>query len=639
MDKKLLKDDFFAYINAQWLKTAKIPDDRSSIGSFVELDINLEKILKETIVNWSKNNTELPSDPKLIEMIKFYNLIIDTNKRDELNWSPAKEMFLEPLRKELKSMTTFKDFFNWEKDKFLEYTYLPFDFSVDDDFLDNTKKIAWIGELPTILPSKETYQNEKEKNKLLKVWKDMVIDLLLDYGLDNNTALKMVNNAIEFDDIYKEYVKSSVENADYVSAYNLRQRGEVNLSKRFDFWTKLDELIGEKVTEVSIQNLKIFDAFDEIFDDNNLEKYKDLMFIVNFLGVTPYLNERIRTKASVYRNTVYSINKNRSTEDYAFDLVKKYFGMPLGMYYAKTYFGEKAKKDVEEMVQSMIEVYRERLQKNTWLSKNTIEKALIKLSKFEYMVGYPEIIRPYFSKFKVKTYEENGSIFEAVHSFSKIIAKYRLSLYHKQEDKRYWSMSPSTINAYYHPMKNHIVFPAAILSYPFYDVNRSKTANFGAIGAVIAHEISHGFDNNGAQFDENGKLNNWWTDNDRKEFQKRTEAAIKLFDGRETEFGKVNGKLTVSENIADLGGFDCALESAQRENDFKAEEFFESWATTWRSIYKEGTAKRLLDSDVHSPAKIRANVILGNNELFEKTYNIEPDDKMYVSPENKVKIW
>ncbi|QKT05600.1 M13-type metalloendopeptidase [Mycoplasma sp. OR1901] len=638
MEKKLLKDDFFAHINAEWLKTAKIPDDRSSIGSFVELDINLEKLLKETITKWSKDQTQIPNNPQLLEMVKFYNLIINTEKRDELNWSPAKETFLEPLRNELKSMT-FKDFFNWDRDKYLEYSYLPFDFSVDEDFVDNTRKIAWLGELPTILPSKETYQNEEEKNKLLNVWKEMVLDLLTDYGLEQEVANKMVNNAIEFDNLYKDYVKSSVENADYVSAYNLRKRGEVTLSKQFDFWTKLDELIGQKVTEVSIQNLKVFDAFDDIFNDKNLDNFKDLMFIFNLLGTTPYLNERIRAKASVFKNTVYSISKNRSLEDYAFDLTKKYFSMPLGMYYANTYFGEKAKKDVEQMVQSMIKVYEERLKNNKWLSKETIDKALVKLSKFEYMVGYPEIIQPYYSEFKVKTYDENGSIFSSVHSFGKIMAEYRLSLYHKEEDKRFWGMSPSTINAYYHPMKNHIVFPAAILAYPFYDVNRSKTANFGAIGAVIAHEISHGFDNNGAQFDENGKLNNWWTDNDRLEFQKRTAAAIKLYDGRETEFGKVNGKLTVSENIADLGGFDCALESAQREPDFKAEEFFESWATTWRSIYKEGTAKRLLDSDVHSPAKIRANVILANNELFEKTYDIQPGDKMYVPDENKVKIW
>ncbi|MCU4706878.1 M13 family metallopeptidase [Mycoplasma sp. CSL7503-lung] len=638
MEKKLLKDDFFAYVNAEWLKTAKIPDDRSSISLFDELDINLEKLLKEILTKWSKDQSQIPNNSQLLEMIKFYNLINNTKKRDELNWSPAKETFLEPLRNELKNMT-FKDFFNWDRNKYLEYSYLPFDFSVDEDFIDTTRKIAWLGELPTILPSKETYENEEEKNKLLKVWKEMVLDLLIDYGLEQEVASKMVNNAIEFDNLYKDYIKSSVENADYVSAYNLRKRGEVTLSNQFDFWTKLDQLIGQEVTEVSIQNLKIFDAFDEIFSDKNLENFKDLMFIFNLLGTAPYLNERIRNKASEFKNKVYSINKNRSLEDYAFDLTKKYFGMTLGMYYANTYFGEKAKKDVEEMVRSMIKVYEERLKNNKWLSKETIDKALLKLSKFEYMVGYPEIIQPYYSQFKVKTYDENGSIFTSVHSFNKIFAEYRLSLYHKEEDKRFWGMSPSAINAYYHPIKNHIVFPAAILSYPFYDINRSRTTNFAAIGAVIAHEISHGFDNNGSQFDENGKLNNWWTNNDRAEFEKRINATIKLYDGRETEFGKVNGKLTVLENIADLGGFECALEAAQRQPDFKAKDFFESWARTWRSIFKEGTAKRLLDSDVHSPAEIRANVILGNNKLFEKTYDIQPGDKMYVPDEDKVKIW
>ncbi|WAM07503.1 M13-type metalloendopeptidase [Mycoplasmopsis cynos] len=178
------------------------------------------------------------------------------------------------------------------------------------------------------------------------------------------------------------------------------------------------------------------------------------------------------------------------------------------------------------MVANMIQIYKNRLQQNTWLSQTTIQKAITKLSSIEVMVGFPEVIRPYYTNFKVKTYEQGGTLFENASNFNKIIAEYKISLYLKDEDRRFWGMSPATINAYYNPNKNQIVFPAAILAWPFYQLDRVSSANYGGIGAVIAHEISHGFDNNGAQFDEKGSLNNWWTDSDRKEFELRTKKQL-----------------------------------------------------------------------------------------------------------------
>ncbi|WP_027121576.1 M13 family metallopeptidase [Mycoplasma leonicaptivi] len=634
MDKNLLKQDFFAEVNKKWLSEAKIPDDRSSIGSFVELDLALEKLLKQTLNDWSKDFSKIPNNNQLKNMVKFYQMVLDNSKRKELGWTPVKEHL-----QKIESFKSFSDIAKLSRDEFLEYSYLPLDFSVYEDFIDNTKRIVWLGELSTILPSKETYTQEKEKNKLLKVWSEMVFDLLIDYGKNEKETQELITSAIKFDDFYKDFVKSSVENADYVAQYNLKERDELNYSKWLKIPEILDNIIKQKVTEASVQNLKAYEKFDEIFCEANFNNYKAMLFIKNLLDVTPYLSEEIRQKAAKFRNAVYSIQKTRDLDNYAYDLTNKFFNMPLGMYYANTFFGEKAKKDVEDMVQSMINVYKARLQENTWLSKQTIEKALLKLSTFDVMVGYPEIIRPYYDNFIVKDYKEGGTLFTNVKLFQKEITEYILSLYHKSEDKRYWSMSPAVINAYYNPIKNHIVFPAAILAYPFYDIKQSRAANYGGIGAVIAHEISHGFDNNGAQFDEKGQLNNWWTDSDRQEFQKRTQGVIDLFDGQETEFGKVNGKLTVSENIADLGGFECALEAAQKEKDFDAKEFFINWATIWRSIYKEGAAKRQLDSDVHSPAKIRANVILSNNNLFNETFEITENDKMFVQPSKRVKIW
>ncbi|WP_435129061.1 M13 family metallopeptidase [Mycoplasma sp. 6243] len=630
------KDDFYEYVNAEWLKTAKIPEDRSSIGSFVELELNLEKLLKNLISLWSLGKQELPKDhPMMSDLVKFYQLIINSKKRNELGWQPVRN-FLDRIYQ----FNSFNDIFNANRDVWLNYNFLPLELQIYEDFTDNDKRILWLDSVSVILPSKETYEQPKEKEKLLNAWKNMVNDLLLDYGFAQQKVNIMIENAIAFDDIYKDYILSSVEQADYVSLYNLKTREELSLfSKKYDFLRLLDLIIGQKVSEASIPNLRLFAKFDEIFNEVNFEKFRDSMFIKNMLATTTYLSEEIRIKATEYANAVNSVAKVRELNDFAYDLTSKFFGMPLGMFYADKYFGSKAKADVENMIASMIDVYKDSLLHNSWLSKETIQKAILKLEKFEPMVGYPEKIRPYYAKFKVKTYQDGSNIFENIKEFNKHISEYQLSLYHKSEDKKLWGMTPATINAYYNPMRNQIVFPAAILASPFYDVNQSKSANFGGIGVVIAHEISHGFDNNGAQFDENGKLNNWWTANDLNEFKKRTQAVIDLYDGTETEYGKVNGKLTVSENIADLGGFDCALKAAQKYPDFDAHAFFENWATVWRAIYKEGRAKRLLDSDVHTPTKVRANKVLSNNELFLKIYDIKEGDQMYLSPEKRIKIW
>lgn len=635
MSNKKIKNDFYEYVNEDWLKKATIPSDRSSISSFGELDLSLEKLLKSLIEKWTQDRSSIPNDPYMKEYVKYYSMILDTKKRDELGWEP-----LRSFLNKIENLTSFKDLFVYDKELWLNYSYLPLEISIYEDFVDNKKRIFWLGDNPTILPNKDIYSNEEEKNKLLKAWSSMVYDLLIDYGKHDLEAKEMIKKAIKFDNLYKDYVLSSVEQADYIALYNPTQKEEFEkITNQISISKLLKTFVNTEIDFISITNKKVYNEFDKIYSKENFEDFKALFFIKNLLANTSYLSEKIRIKSTEYSRVVYSVDEYRSLENFAFDKTNSYFGMPLGMYYAKEYFGEKSKANIENMVQKMIGVYKNRLLNNEWLSKTTIEKALLKLSTIKVMIGYPEIIRPYYKEFSVKTYEEGGDIFSNSKNFDNLIKEYSLSLYGKTEDERYWGMSPATVNAYYNPLKNQIVFPAAILSDPFYKYGRVSSANYGSIGAVIAHEISHGFDNHGAQFDENGKLNNWWTEEDKKEFEKRTKAVIELYDKRETPFGQVNGELTVSENIADLGGFDCALEAAKLEEDFDKEEFFKSWARSWRSIYKEGTAKRLLESDVHAPAKIRANVILANSDLFAQTYSIEKEDGMYVAPEKRVKIW
>ncbi|RIV16929.1 M13 family metallopeptidase [Mycoplasmopsis gallopavonis] len=635
MSQKRLQDDFYDFVNAEWLATAQIPGDKSLTGAFEEMDRDLEKLLKELISDWASGKKEVPADANLHKLVTMYKMIVDTKTRDQLGWKPAQEWLNKIL--DLQSFSEINDrFVEFE----YKYNFLPLGYGVSQDFVNNRIKVLWLGEIGTILPSRENY-DKLEKEKFLSVWRNMNFKLATSFGLEADLVNKMLDQALEFDNLLKDYVLTSLQKADYVSLYHPKKlEWFENKSKVFDLIKIAKQLVSnQEIDFIAVDNPSFIENLDVIFNENTFEGYRALMFFNNLSFIAPYITEQTRAIASEYKNTLYSIEKNRDLQDFAYDVVQRYFSMPLGIYYAKTYFGEQAKKDVEKMVNNMIKIYDRRLAENDWLSPATIEKARLKLSKLGVMVGYPEEIQGYYDQYQIKSYEQGGTIPSNIFSILDALTAYNYQEYLQKTNEKLWSMSPARINAYFQPFFNHIVFPAAILSAPFYDINQGSSANYGGIGAVIAHEISHAFDNNGAQFDENGSLNSWWTPEDYQVFKEKTQKAIELFDGIETEVGKVNGQLTVSENIADIGGFSCALEAAKLEPDFDVKKFFENWARIWKILIKPEAAKRRLESDVHAPGKQRANVQLSNCDLFYETYNIQPQDKMYVAPEKRVKIW
>ncbi|MFR4955869.1 MAG: M13-type metalloendopeptidase, partial [Enterococcus gallinarum] len=279
---------------------------------------------------------------------------------------------------------------------------------------------------------------------------------------------------------------------------------------------------------------------------------------------------------------------------------------------------------------------QDRLTSNTWLSEHTKQKAIVKLNKLGIHVGYPDKIPAIYDRLHT---DPDASLLQNALRFGRIFREDLFSKWQKPVDREEWEMSAATVNAYYHPFKNVIVFPAAILQAPFYSLSQSASANYGGIGAVIAHEISHAFDNNGAKFDEFGNLNNWWTAEDLAHFETLAQEMINEFDGLPFAGGTVNGTLTVSENIADAGGLSCALEAAEKETDVSLEDFFINWAKIWRTKAKEQYQQLLLAIDVHGPAKLRANIQVQNIDSFFTTFGIEPGDGMYRAPEDRVQIW
>ncbi|MEA4828676.1 MAG: M13-type metalloendopeptidase, partial [Enterococcus thailandicus] len=526
---------------------------------------------------------------------------------------------------------------NWT----LEGFALPFTVDVDAD-MKNAQTNAYFAYSPSLFLPDKTYYTPEHPNgaQLLSVFFDMMVQLLELTGKEKQHAESIVEQAIQFDKLIAPHVKSAEENADYSKMYNPKSfETFVGYSEKLDLEKLTIGLIGTQPDKVIVTDPVYFEHLDELLTDAHFSLLKSWLFVKTVRSLSGYLSEDFRQIGSIYSRTLSGADEAMPQKKAAFYLASGQFDQVVGDYYGKKYFGEAAKKDVEQMVQKMIAVYQKRLEENNWLSDETREKAIIKLNKLGIQVGYPEKIPAIFDQFQTVSSEEGGSLLSNAFDFSKKVLIDRFSKWNKPVDRTEWEMSADTVNAYYHPFRNIIVFPAAILQAPFYSLDQSSSANFGGIGAVIAHEISHAFDNNGALFDEYGNLNNWWTDEDLAHFQEKAKAMIAEFDGIEFAEGTVNGKLTVSENIADAGGLSCALEAAKGEPDLSLEAFFVNWATIWRTKAKKEYQQLLLQVDVHAPAKLRANIQPQNLEEFYTTFDVTPDDAMYRVPEKRVHIW
>ena len=323
-------------------------------------------------------------------------------------------------------------------------------------------------------------------------------------------------------------------------------------------------------------------------------------------------------------------------EKQAYQIASSVYSEPCGIYYGRTYFGEEAKKDIISLVKKIIDTYKDRIAHNNFLEEATKQKAILKLSTINIKMGYPDDVRAIYKEMII---DDNDNYFEAMNKINKIKIHHNLNKLYQPVDKNEWQMPGHMVNACYDPSRNDITFPAAILQKPFYALSQSISENLGGIGTVIAHEISHAFDNNGAHFDENGNLFNWWSENDSKAFKELTNKMIKQWDGIPFGNTSVNGELVVSENIADNGGMAVTLQIMHtiEDPDFKA--YFINWAKIWCQKAKDEYIDFLLKNDVHSPCKLRANIQVRNFKEWYDTFNVTDTDQMYIKEEDRIIIW
>lgn len=633
-NKVRIQDDLYHYVNGEWLKTAKIPSDMPFTGGFMTLNENVEKTLMEDFRKFAKG--ELTSDVEMMDhATKFYKKALDVKAREEAGIKPVL-----PLLEKIKNIKDINEFNSLSGELIKLGIAMPIKVEVSEDFKNSTRYALCLMDPDIILPDTTYYDNKMVKKMILGLYSKMLKKLLAFTPLSKTEQKQYIADTIAFDDLLRQKVKSQVELADYIKLYNPMDLEEVSEKlSLFDLKGLIKQLYDDKFPKdvvIAASTPKFIDGFKEIFNEKTFKLYLHWAYVKALISRTPYLSIKIGDIAGSYMRALMGVKKPTPVEKRGYRLTSSIFSEPIGVYYGRKYFGEDAKKDIREIVVKVIDTYKLRMERNTFLLEETKQKAIAKLSKIKIKVGYPDDIHPLYKKFVI---EDSDSFYDAIDKIKRIVTEDNYNRLLRNVDPNEWAMPGHMVNACYDPFKNEITFPAAILQKPFYDLHQSVSENLGGIGAVIGHEISHAFDNNGAHLDENGNLNDWWKEEDFKKFEELTKLMVEQFDGIPLFGKKVNGTLIVSENIADNGGVGVTLEimHSLKDADFKL--YFINWGRIWCFKAKDKMYKLMLTNDVHAPSILRANIAPRNFQEWYDAFDVKSTDKMYIPEDKRISIW
>lgn len=630
-NKVRIQDDLYEHVNGEWLATAVIPADRPTTGGFSTLAQEVEELMMGDFRAFRSG--EKTTDIKEMEdAIRLYCKVMDTDRRNKDGIAPAL-----PLLHEIASIKTVKDLNKKAKDMIFAGVDLPFECGVDADMSDATRNCFMMKGPNTILPDTSYYGTEPGA-QMMEVYKSMVAKALSFTDLSEEDQKQYLEDTVAFDALVAQKVKSQLEWADYVKNYNPMSLEETaGYVKPLDLEYIMRQVWEDKIPQtVIVADPKAIKEMNFYFNEDNLAMYVHWTYVNTLLSKSRYLSEELAATGTIYRRALMGVPSDPEMEKQAYQMASYCYSEPIGVYYGRTYFGEEAKKDVVNMVKKIIEAYKDRMRKNTFLQDSTKEKAILKLSTIKIKMGYPDSVNEIYSKMHI-TDEE--SYYDAVMKIRKAQLEDNVGKLHKPVDRGEWLMPGHMVNACYDPQRNDITFPAAILQKPFYSIHQTVSENLGGIGAVIAHEISHAFDNNGAHFDENGNLCNWWKEEDFEAFKKLTQDMIEEWDGIPYCGDKVNGELVVSENIADNGGVAVTLQIMHETEGADFQKYFINWAKIWCMKANLEYMQLLLKNDVHSPAKLRANIQVRNFPEWYEAFGVTEKDEMYIAPEKRIIIW
>jgi len=637
------KDDFYNYVNGTWMKTNTIPDDESRWGGFGVLRKSTRADVLE-ILNTSKELGTYKEGSDQKKALLIFESELDTVARAEAGVTP-----LKPYLEAIKGIKSVEDL------QVVAATNLgvsvPFaGIGAGPDLNNSTMNTCWVAPGGLGL-QRDYYLEQDDKNKEIREqYKAHITRMLqyIDYSEEDAKAASELVLKLETQLAAPRLDK--VARRDVRNMNNPRTVAELQAMAPSINWTKMmnDMGIEKQIDTVMVMQPNYMVAMNEFLNTTSIEDIKTLMTWRTLDDTATYLSPEIeKANWEFYGKTLNGSKAMRPADERALGTIDGTVGEAVGQLYVQAKFPPEAKERAEKMIANVITAFQNRIEKLEWMTEETKKKAIEKLDKFTVKIAYPDEWRDY-SQMNVRVGNSYAENMMAVLEWQQ---KENLSEIKEPIDKKRWGMPPQMVNAYFNPINNEIVFPAAILQPPFYNYTADEAVNYGGIGAVIGHEISHAFDDSGARFDADGNVNNWWTPEDLKEFEKRGKALADQYSAIEVlDSVFVNGPFTLGENIGDLGGVLGAYDGLQlffKENGrpdeidgFTPEQrFFMSWATVWRTLSRDDALRNQIMTDPHSPGQIRATQPLKNIDAFYDAFDIKEGDAMYLPPEQRVRIW
>ncbi len=642
------REDFFRYVNGTWADSTEIPDEYTTWGSFNELRKNTDEDAL-SLLEKASNNKELDAKSDQAKAVFLYQSIMDTVARNKKGVTP-----LTPYLDKIAAIQNKEDLqaFLTEMQQYGGAGF--FGFTVRADAKDSNSNAAYIYPSGLGLPDRDYYVMEDSNSKETREKYKKHITRMLQYlGDSEEEASKSAETILAFETSLATPQMDKVDRRDARKTYNPMAVAQLQKEVSAIDWKKyFDEIGASKIDTVIVSQPKYMQALQKTFAANKVADWKTYLRWSLLNDASSALSMEIeQANWDFYSKTLQGAKEQRALKERALQTVNGTLGEALGKLYVEENFPPEAKKKAQEMIANIIKAYEGRIDNLTWMSDSTKTKAKEKLASTTIKVGYPDEWKDYSELEISSPKDSNGSYFQNMMNASKWNVKEDMAKLGEPVDKTEWFMAPQIVNAYYNPSYNEIVFPAAILQPPFYDYKADAAVNYGGIGAVIGHEISHGFDDSGSRFDAEGNLNNWWSDKDLESFEGLGEALAEQYSAIEVlDSVYINGKFTLGENIGDLGGVNAAYDGLQLHlkehgnpgeiDGFSPEQrFFLSWATVWRTKMREEALRNRIKTDPHSPGMYRAYVPLQNIDAFYQAFKITEGDKMYVKPENRVKIW
>lgn len=640
-------DDFFRFVNGGWVDKTEIPADQGRWGSFNELrEMTNETVLD--VLESAAGNEKYSEGTDQRKAADFYSIGMDSLLAERTGITPLQSLF-----DQIEAINNVQHLQEYISKQQVYGGGAFFNFGILADLKNSKEMAAYLSQGGLGLPDRDYYTKTDARSKEIREkYLPHVAHMLGLAGTPAEEAAAQASRIMALETRLAEASMTNVERRNIPALYNKMSLQELSqIAPSFDWKAYLSSMGADQLDTLIVTQPKFIEEFEAIVKQEPISTWKEyLRWTIINVNATLLSHDYVKADFDFYSKELRGIEEMQPRWKRVLGVTNGSLGEAIGQLYVDQVFPPEAKQKAEAMVENIKLAFAARIKDLDWMTDSTKRKALEKLETMTVKIGYPEEWRDY-SALQVDNDPEKSSYLQNAMNAAKFGFDYQISKLGKPVNKKEWAMTPQTVNAYFNPLFNEIVFPAAILQPPFYNYQADEAVNYGGIGAVIGHEISHCFDDQGSRFDAEGNLKNWWTEHDAEQFKARTGQLVAQYDEYEPlDSVKVNGQFTLGENIGDLGGVNAAYDGLQRflsqngnpgaiDGLTPEQRFFISWATVWRIKYKDETLRTQVLTDPHSPGMYRANGPLANIEAFYQAFNVQPGDGMYRADSLRVKIW